>query len=184
MADIRLLNGGHARRLELLTGIADDLDRSVASVDRVLGSGPKEDLELAWTDALVRYGRCFGKGVPAWGASRILGGLTEILLVRHRHFRRLRDTLVSHPGGIGRTYRSEALLDAGNVPHVRCEPIPMFVLGQLEAMDFAELLSTVRELVGRLRSEVENELRFDLAEMSDEQFRQLPLPARLDGNQA
>ncbi len=60
----------------------------------------------------------------------------------------------------------------------------MFVLGQLEAMDFAELLSTVRELVGRLRSEVENELRFDLAEMSDEQFRQLPLPARLDGNQA
>lgn len=32
----------------------------------------------------------------------------------------------------------------------------MFVLGQLEAMDFAELLSTVRELVGRLRFEVEN----------------------------
>ena len=59
----------------------------------------------------------------------------------------------------------------------------MFALGQLEAMDFAELLSTVQQLIGRLRSEVENDLRFDLAEMSDEQFRQLPLPAHSDGNQ-
>lgn len=183
MADIRLLDGGHARRLELLTGIADDLDRSVVSVDRVLVGGPKEELELAWMDALVRYGRCFGRGVPAWGASRVLGGLTEILFARHRHFRRLRDTLVSHPGGIERTYRTEALLDASDALHVRCEPMPMFSLGQLEAMDFAELLSTVQQLVGRLRSEVENDLRFDLAEMSDEQFRQLPLPAHLHGNQ-
>ena len=80
MADIRLLDGGHARRLELLTGIADDLDRSVVSVDRVLVGGPKEELELAWMDALVRYGRCFGKGVPAWGASNVLGDSTEYSL--------------------------------------------------------------------------------------------------------
>ena len=160
-------------------GANGHLRRSVQAatcVDRLV-KNDAEERELAWMGALVLYGRCFGKGVRPWGAADVVGSLPKVFQVRHRHFRRLRDTLVSHPGGIRRTFRAEGIRDRDGALHVKCEEVPMFSLGHLEAMDFAELLSALQALVERRRVEVTNDLRLDLVEMSAEQFRELPVPA-------
>lgn len=174
MSETRRLDGGQARLLEVLTGIADDLQAAAKHVEAILDARPNVDVEPLWTAALVRYGRCFGKGVAPWGAGETIGSLSEILQVRHKHFRRLRDTLVSHPGGVAQTYLTEAALEPERRLQVHCSPVPMFSLGRLEAMDFAQLLSAVQVLVDRRRIEVENDLRAQLAEMSEEEFRELP----------
>ena len=176
MSETRRLDGGQARLLEVLTGIADDLQAAAQHVEAILDAQPNADLEALWTAALVRYGRCFGKGVAPWGAGETVGSLSELLRVRQKHFRRLRDTLVSHPGGVDQTYLTEAVLGAQGRLQVQCVPVPMFSLGRLEAMDFAELLAALQVLVDRRRVEVENDLRAQLAEMSEAEFRELPEP--------
>ncbi len=174
MSEARRLDGQQARRLEVLSGIADDLLAAAAYVDRIKDAAPASDVDAWWTAALVRYGRCFGKGVAPWGAGEVIGSLPDLLQVRHRHFRRLRDTLVSHPGGVDHTYIAEAVRDRDDRSHVGCERVPMFSLGRLEAMDFSELLDALQTFVDRRRIEVENDLRSRLAAMSAEEFRELP----------
>jgi hypothetical protein len=174
MSESRRLDGSQARLLEVLTGIADDLRAAASYVEAILDADPNTDLDPLWTAALVRYGRCFGKGVSPWGAGETVGSLSEVLQVRQKHFRRLRDTLVSHPGGVDQTYLTEAVLGAQGRLQVECTPVPMFSLGRLEAMDFAELLTALQVLVDRRRVEVENDLHAQLAEMSEAEFRELP----------
>lgn len=173
MHEIRRLDGGKARLLELLTGIADDLRVAAGYVETILDAAPDADLNSNWTAALVGYGRCFGKGVAPWGAGEAVGSLSELLQVRHKHFRRLRDTLVSHPGGVSQTYRTEVELGPITT-RVYCRSVPMFSLGRLEAMDFAELLASIQIFVDRRRVEVENDIRAQLVEMSEEEIRELP----------
>jgi len=174
MSEARRLDGQQARRLEVLSGIADDLAAAATYVDRIKDAGQAGDVDAWWMAALVCYGRCFGKGVAPWGAGEALGSLPDLLQVRHRHFRRLRDTLVSHPGGIDHTYATEAVLDRNARLRVGCERVPMFSLGRLEAMDFSELLDALQTLVDRRRVEVENDLRLLLSDMTADEFRQLP----------
>jgi len=181
MSEARRLDGQQARRLEVLSGIADDLFAAAAYVDRIKDAGTAGDVDAWWAAALVRYGRCFGKGVGAWGAGDVVGRLPDLLQVRHRHFRRLRDTLVSHPGGVDRTYATEATLDREGRVRIGCERVPMFSLGRLEAMDFGELLDALHTLVDQRRVEVENDLRLHLSGMTKEEFRQLP-PSELTGH--
>lgn len=174
MSGARRLDGQQARRLEVLSGIADDLLAAATYVDRIKEAGATGDIDAWWIAALVCYGRCFGKGVAPWGAGDVVGSLPDLLQVRHRHFRRLRDTLVSHPGGIDHTYATEAMLDRDHRVRIGCERVPMFSLGRLEAMDFSELLDALQTLVDRRRGEVENDLRMLLSDMTQEEFRQLP----------
>jgi hypothetical protein len=174
MSEARRLDGNQARRLEILSGIADDLVAAAMYVDRILDAAPNGDVEAWWTAALVRYGRCFGKGVAPWGAAEVIGSLPELLQVRHRHFRRLRDTLASHPGGVDHTYAAKAVRDRDGYLRIGCERVPMFSLGRLEAMDFSELLDALQTLVDRRRVEVENDLRIQLSGMTEEEFGQMP----------
>lgn len=173
MSEARRLDGNQARRLEILSGIADDLVAATMYVDRILDAAPDSDVEAWWTAALVHYGRCFGKGVAPWGAAEVIGSLPELLQVRHRHFRRLRDTLVSHPGGVDHTYAANAVRDRDGYLRIGCERVPMFSLGRLEAMDFSELLDALQTLVDRRRVEVENDLRIQLSGMTEEEFGQM-----------
>jgi hypothetical protein len=85
MSEARRLDGNQARRLEILSGIADDLVAAAMYVDRILDAAPNGDVEAWWTAALVRYGRCFGKGVAPWGAAEVIGSLPELLQEAARH---------------------------------------------------------------------------------------------------
>lgn len=179
MADVRRLDGSHARQLEVLTGIASDLAAASSFVDRVL-QGERCNSFPWWSSALVAYGRCFGRGVPPWGVCEAVNSLPEQLQSRHRHFRRLRDTLVSHPAGVDHTYRAEVIIDPDGRRRVQCSERPMFQLGSLDAMDFLELLAALQLFVERRLIEVRNELQADVAEISDEDLRQLQAIEPLD----
>lgn len=173
MPEIKRLDGTHARQLEVLTGIADDLATAVALIQRVL-QGERSETYPWWTSALVSYGRCFGKGMPPWGAGEAIHSLPQQLQCRHRHFRRLRDTLVSHPAGIDHIYRTEVIVERSGARRIQCSKTPMFQLGTLEAMDFSELLQALQTFVERRLIEVRNEIHLDVAQFSDEELQQLP----------
>lgn len=174
MSVVKRLDGAQARRLEILSGIVDDVGVATRYIELILEAAPEDDIAAWWTAALIHYGRCFGKGVAPWGAGEVIASLSELLQVRHKHFRRLRDALVSHPGGLDHTYGTEAACSPDGRFHVHCAQVPMFRLGRLEAMDFSELLNTLQTLVDRRRIEVENDLRARLSEMSKEDFFELP----------
>ena len=174
MLDSRRLDGGHARILEVLTGIDDDLSAAERCVGRILESEQKEDIALLWTEALVRYGRCFGKGLVPWGAREVVNSLPYLLRTRYRHFRRLRDTLISHPGGLDHTYGTKVVIGDDGSRRVQCEPISMFSLGRLEAIDFCELLVALQSLVARRRAGIRSNLHGRVCGMSDEVLRNLP----------
>lgn len=181
MSEARRLDGRQARLLETLSGIADDLALAAHLADKVATAEPgAADVELWWTVALVVYGRCFDRRVHPWGASEILGGLSKPLQRRHRHFKHLHETLVSQPGGVSRALVALAGIDLDGHLWVDCRPVPLFVLGKLEAMDLLELLSVLQVLVDRRRIETHNALKGQLLEMSDEDFEQLPSAAVID----
>ena len=182
MPEIKRLDGTHARQLEVLTGIADDLAAAVAFIQRVL-RGERRDSFPWWTSALISYGRCFGKGVPPWGAGEAIHSLSQQLQCRHRHFRRLRDTLVSHPAGIDHIYRTEVIVERSGARRIQCSKTSMFHLGTLEAMDFSELLQALQTFAERRLIEVRNELQLDVAQLSDEELQQLPAIEPCDGLQ-
>ena len=99
-----------AKRFAWLYGIDKDLMIAEEMIDRCACPEGEDDHPLGdteeafWTAAVIRYGRCFGKGTRYWEPHLAISKLSSELQADHAYFKLMRDEMFAHSVGLGEDY--------------------------------------------------------------------------------